>query len=106
MAKQMDYPTPDGVPHPESYWKAAEINMNAVDMIGQVVFYGYHDAKASGERKVPIAKKFYEMSPDAFVQFFSSAALAGKLPAAQAYALAVATMDTDGDTFFKGALDV
>lgn len=102
----MDYPTPDGVLHPESYWKVAEVNMNAVEMVGQVVFYGYHDEKAAMEHMVPIAKKYYEMIPDVFMAFFSAGALAGKLPADQAYALAVSVADTNGDSFFKGAKDV
>lgn len=107
MGKQMLYTGPDDTPHPESYWRPVQVNLN-FDGSGNVTFLGYHDIAARENKAEPIGSKIYSISDSGkFNTYFSAAVLKqNKDPVGQSYQMAMDTLDTAGQSFFKGAQDV
>ena len=106
MAFQMEFTDKYGDIYPESYWKVVQTNICQADKVGRVQFYGYQDAANSGKRI--IGEKSYDITNGAYEAAFDVDVLNpnGANPVAAAYVHALATQDTDGQSFFATAANV
>lgn len=120
MALRIPFETPDGVEHPESYWRVAEANVDFFGGHARITLVGWHNqaAREGGKRPLEGAEKTYDiLTREEYLAWFSPAALdaAGRNHAAQAYEFAKAKQDMQfqvGEesighrSFFTGAVDV
>lgn len=92
----------------QAYWIPVQVNINKLDKTGHVVFLAFASKAARDAKMVPLASHGYAVDSAAYETYFSASALsgAGVDSYAQAYALAMATLDTEGGSFFADATDL
>lgn len=97
----MPFTTPDGIDHPESYWKVTSVTLD--NDSATILFLGYHDKATRDTDKSAISKKDFYARGDDFTEYFSTDVLnqEGVNPKKQAYEY----IDGKG-TFFSGAENV
>jgi len=115
MPKQMNFVTPDGIEHPESYWKVVYLNLDRLLHDASVTLCGWHNKEAHDAGFQPLngAKKEYIVQSSAFAQYFNTSELDPKNrnPYAQAYLLAeniqdvVTGYEEDGSPIMVGFFD-
>jgi hypothetical protein len=106
MAKQMAHTDASGNSYTASYWRVVQVNIGIADKSASVLFYGYKDDAARQSGKVNIGQKLYGLFGDKVTEYFGASVLDTANPMEQAYKLTMDTLDTNGKSFFEGALDV
>lgn len=106
MAFQMNYTDRYGDNYPASYWRPE--NWNITKTTAEVTFQGYPDAAHKGNRV--IGSHGYVLTPDQYAAYVAAAPANAITTfdaiASQMYALAAATLDANGVSFFNGATEV
>lgn len=105
MAFQMAYTDDSGTSYAQSYWIPAQINIGITTKTAIMTFSGYRDAAAFTAGFSPIASKAYRLLPEDFLAYFGPTVLsqAGNTPMHQTYVYALATLESDGQSFFATA---
>lgn len=109
MAKEMKYALQDGTVFPAAYFIPIRVTLDPVNKTAQVIFAGYESEESRlGNPGADITAKTYLVGPDAYDSYFGVDAIEGneKNTLKSAYALATETIESDGKSFFDGALDV
>lgn len=101
----------------QAYWIPVQVNINKLARMGQITFLAFASKAARDTKCAPLASRNYTVDNAAYETYFSASALAaaGVDSYAQAYALAMSTLDTevmpiDGEpqpsvSFFADATD-
>ena len=106
MAFQMSFTDRYGDTYATSYWRPE--NWNFTKTTAEVTFTGYVDAAHKGGRV--IGQHGYNLTADQYAAYIQAAPAIATTTfdaiSSQMYALATATLDTNGASFFSGATEV
>lgn len=108
MAKLKDFTDASGVTHTAAYWLPIQVNRNKVEKTAFIVFQAWKDqvAREAGLYPISGAQKTYSVTGADFDTYLADSVLTGDTDLSkQAYLLADARLDTNGQSFFNGATD-
>ena len=93
----MSFQSSDGITSDSSYWLPVQVNLNKIDRQAHIVFYGYatQDSRNALKASLQGAIKEYSLSGDKYDTYFTTALMQKYDPLAQAYKVAMDTLDTD-----------
>ena len=110
--KTMPFTSHDGVEHAASFWVLDDLQVRISDSAIVLKFVGYHSVAAYDADKQPIAgaEKHYMVSGEGFANAIGLPTLGQALAIGTeiirlAWTVALAELDTDGASFFDGAVD-
>lgn len=112
LGKTMAFTSPDGAEHANGFWCLDRLAVDIPDQAIRLKFVGYHSTAAYDADKQPVAGavKEYLVTGTAFGAAIAMLTSGQAVPISAeiirlAWAIALATLDTGGASFFAGAVD-